>query len=220
MMKDIFGKSVRRIHGSANLDGVRFNYEFRLRWLPFDVCHRKEDKDSFPFILFEENGNEKVAIGGHDDSYDDIIVANAIDAKVVVLKGRGWSDAHCMVVDKKHVSVNTLLAILLSMSDDHGIDVSTWKVYNPLIKCVVPEDIYRKTTKRVVKRIRRILALYEKVLFDEAVFSDYFEKHSDSVGIKKMKKKIQDSVKEYELSYRCGLLNESEKEHADMKEKL
>lgn len=219
MMKNIFRKSVRRLYGGADLDGVSFNYEFRLRWRPFDVCHRKEDKDSFPFILFEDNGHERVAIGGHDDSYDDIMTANAIDAEAVVLKGRGWSDAHCMVVDKKRVSVNTLLAMQLSMRDDYGFDISTWTVYNPLAKSVVPEDIYKKTTRKLVKCIRRIIELYEKVLVDEDGFSDYLMKCSDSVGIKKMKKKIQDSVKEYELSYRCGLLSESEEEHADAKEK-
>ena len=84
MMKDIFGKSVRRLYGGADLDGVSFNYEFRLRWHPFDVCHRKEDKDSFPFILFEHKGNERVAIGGHDDSYDDIMTANAIETERVL----------------------------------------------------------------------------------------------------------------------------------------
>lgn len=212
MMKDIFGKSVRRLYGGADLDGVSFNYEFRLRWLPFDVCHRKEDKDSFPFILFAGNGNERVATGGHHDSYDDIMTAYAIDAEAVVLKGRGWNDAHCMVVDKKHVSVNTLLAIQLGMRDDHGIDISTWKVYNPLAKSIVPADIYRKTTKRVVKRIRR----YEKLLADEA----YINERTDSIDIMNLKEQIQESVREYELSYRCGLLNESEEEHADAKEEL
>lgn len=219
-MKEIFDKSVRRLYGGANLDRVMFNYEFRLRWFPFDVCHRKEDKDSFPFILFENNGYERIAAGGHNDSYDDIMTVNAVEAETVVLKGRGWSDAQCMVVDQKNVSMNTLLATHLSMRDDYGIDISTWNVYNPLIKSVVPEVIYRKTAKRVMRQVHRIIALHEKVLADVNVFSDCIKEHPDSIDFEKLKRQIRESLKEYKLSHKCGLLSESEAEYQDVAKKL
>lgn len=71
-----------------------------------------------------------------------------------------------------------------------------------------------------IKETKEYYMIYDKVVDDEVCFSDYLMKCSDSVGIKKMNKRIQESIREYELSYRCGLLNESEKEYVDIREKL
>ena len=213
-MKYIFNKYRNHMKcGHSTLDEVAVYYSFPHYPRPYDERRRKEDADSFPFIVYGEEGNERIAFGDHDDSYDDVMRRNAIDAESVVLNGRGWWDAHCMVIDTVYASMNTLLTIQLSMQEDFGIDIKSWKVYNNKMQYVVPADIYRHTTLRVAKRVHRIIAFFEEIMIDKITYSDYIKVHPNAIVVAERKKQIQESCREYDLSYRCGLLKISEEEH-------
>lgn len=190
-MKNIFNKSVGNKYGHSNLEEIAYFTSFPHGAHPYDVWHRKDDEDSFPFVFFEEHG---------------------------VLKGRGWENSRCMILDKSVIDESTLLGILLFIRDDLGIDISTWTVYNNQMKSVVVADIIRQMSKRTTKRVHRLILFLEKILVDESNFTDYVKEHH--VKPEKLKTQIQKSMKEYELSYKCGLLSESEEEYVDVKEKL
>lgn len=214
MTKSIFNKYVNYMKcGHSTLDEVAVFYSFPHYPRPYDEKHRKEDADSFPFIFYGEEGKERLSIGNHADSYDDVMKRNSIDAESVVLNGRGWWDAHCMVIDTAYASMNTLLTIQLSMQEDFGIDIRLWNVYNNKMQYVVPADIYRHTTITVAKRVLRIIEFFEEIVIDKTTFSDYIKEHPDAIVVAERKKQIQESSREYDLTYRCGLLRISEEEY-------
>lgn len=216
-MKYIFdSKYVNKMKcGHSTLDEVAVYNSFPHYPRPYDERHRKEDADSFPFIFYGEEGNVRIAFGDHDDSYYDVMRRNSIDAESVVLNGRGWLDAHCIVIDTACASVTTLLTIQLKMQEDLGIDIRSWKVYNNKTQYVVPADIYRHTAISVAKRIHRIIAFFEKILIDKTNFSDYVKAHPNAIAAAEREKQIRESGREYDLSYRCGLLKISEEDYQE-----